>query len=280
MRTATKNITGDFVWEEAHDALWFYSSSHHALYMNIATGGGTLVHEIVTSVHGLKLSRVSVVVQRRAGVALRAIGRTGRTYHRTDELAAARLTISNSQRDVPPFATLCQTTTREFYDKDKGTNYSRPATYATTCRSGICCRSSTGRFARTRQQTRLGSSHSNRSSANEIWTSFKQKWESRSPEAAISTETMRASTIAACTEFAVACRLSPGCIESFNRVGIAPRVRLGLLSTKSEEMGLMRLYGSHRSWREVAGLSHARGDAHAVKQEQLTILGRGWPRPK
>jgi len=92
---------------------------------------------------------------------------------------------------------------------------------------------------------------------------------SRSPEAAIRLKRMRRPRSLPVLSSLVACRLSPGCIESFNRVGIAPRVRLGLLSTKSRRNGIDAMYGSHRSWREVAGLSHARGDAHAVNKNNL-----------
>jgi len=47
---------------------------------------------------------------------------------------------------VPSFKTLCSTTTDEFYEKDRGTNYAQRDTCATTCSNKGCCGTSTGRF--------------------------------------------------------------------------------------------------------------------------------------
>jgi hypothetical protein len=103
----------------------FYSPRHHALVMNIATGGGTLVHEIVhpfiasnfpdcPSWFNEGLASLYEQAQDRAGHIV------GLTNWRLRGLQAA---IRDEQ--VPSFAKLCATTTREFYDNDRGTNYAQ-----------------------------------------------------------------------------------------------------------------------------------------------------------
>jgi hypothetical protein len=103
----------------------FYASSHNALYMNIATGGGTLVHEIV---HPFMASNFpacpSWLNEGLASLYEQSAERDGRIIGQTNwRLRGLQSAIRKG--NVPPFETLCQTTTREFYDKDKGTNYSQ-----------------------------------------------------------------------------------------------------------------------------------------------------------
>jgi hypothetical protein len=103
----------------------FYSSSHNALYMNIATGGGTLVHEIVHPFMASNFPKCpSWFNEGLASLYEQSAERDGRIIGQTNwRLRGLQSAIRKG--DVPPFETLCQTTTREFYDKDKGTNYSQ-----------------------------------------------------------------------------------------------------------------------------------------------------------
>lgn len=103
----------------------FYSSSHNALYMNIATGGGTLVHEIVHPFMSANFPECpSWFNEGLASLYEQSAERDGRIIGQTNwRLRGLQTAIR--QGSVPPFETLCQTTTREFYDEDKGTNYSQ-----------------------------------------------------------------------------------------------------------------------------------------------------------
>jgi hypothetical protein len=103
----------------------FYSPKNHALVMNIATGGGTLVHEIVhpfiasnfpdcPSWFNEGLASLYEQAQDREGHI------TGLTNWRLRGLHAA---IRDEQ--LPSFEKLCGTTTRQFYDRDRGTNYAQ-----------------------------------------------------------------------------------------------------------------------------------------------------------
>lgn len=103
----------------------FYSSADKALFMNIATGGGTLVHEIV---HPFMESNFpgcpSWFNEGLASLYEQSNERNGRIIGMTNwRLKGLQTAIGKDT--VPSFETLCRTTTREFYDRDKGTNYSQ-----------------------------------------------------------------------------------------------------------------------------------------------------------
>jgi hypothetical protein len=103
----------------------FYSPRHHALVMNIATGGGTLVHEIV---HPFMASNFpdcpSWFNEGLASLYEQAQDRDGHIAGLTNwRLRGLKSAIEDGQ--VPTFEKLCRTTTREFYDRDRGTNYAQ-----------------------------------------------------------------------------------------------------------------------------------------------------------
>lgn len=103
----------------------FYASSHNALYMNIATGGGTLVHEIVHPFIAANFPECpSWFNEGLASLYEQSAERDGRIIGQTNwRLRGLQSAIRKGS--VPSFETLCQTTTRQFYDQDKGTNYSQ-----------------------------------------------------------------------------------------------------------------------------------------------------------
>ncbi len=103
----------------------YFSHTEKALIMNIRSGGGTLVHEIV---HPLVASNFpgcpawfneglgSLYEQSRS----RNGQIVGLTNWRLDGLQDAI-----RRRKVPSFRTLCSTTDHQFYRKDPGTNYAQ-----------------------------------------------------------------------------------------------------------------------------------------------------------
>lgn len=103
----------------------YYSRRDKALVMNIATGGGTLVHEIV---HPFMESNFpdcpSWFNEGLASLYEQASERDDRIIGQTNwRLAGLQKAIRADT--VPSFESLCGTTTREFYDRDKGTNYAQ-----------------------------------------------------------------------------------------------------------------------------------------------------------
>ncbi len=93
--------------------------------MNIATGGGTLVHEIVHPFVAANFPECPAWFNEGLGSLYeqsgeedgRIVGYTNWRLHGLQE--AIR------KKRVPSFKTLCSTTTDEFYEKDRGTNYAQ-----------------------------------------------------------------------------------------------------------------------------------------------------------
>ncbi|MBS0204734.1 MAG: hypothetical protein JSS49_17655 [Planctomycetes bacterium] len=103
----------------------FYSPSEKALFMNIATGGGTLVHEIVHPFMETNFPACPAWFNEGfASLYEQSSERNGRIIGNTNwRLRGLQTAIRKG--NVPPFDTLCRTTTDQFYSDDKGTNYSQ-----------------------------------------------------------------------------------------------------------------------------------------------------------
>ncbi len=103
----------------------YYSPSHKALVMNISTGGGTLVHEIVHPFIRANFPDCpSWFNEGLASLYEQSGVRDDRIVGLTNwRLAGLQEAIAD--RKLPPFETLMRTTTEEFYDEDPGTNYAQ-----------------------------------------------------------------------------------------------------------------------------------------------------------
>jgi Peptidase_C39 like family len=103
----------------------FYSSDHHALVMNIATGGGTLVHEIVHPFVEANVPDCPAWINEGLGSLFeQSAERNGHIIGMTNwRLAGLQRAIKRGV--VPSFQTLTHTTDRQFYNEDPGTNYSQ-----------------------------------------------------------------------------------------------------------------------------------------------------------
>jgi hypothetical protein len=104
----------------------YYSPRRKALVMNIATGGGTLVHEIVHPFVAANFPDCPAWLNEGLGSLYEQCGeRRGRITGFTNwRLAGLQKAIA--EKRVPPFATLCGTSSDEFYNHDdKGTNYAQ-----------------------------------------------------------------------------------------------------------------------------------------------------------
>jgi len=103
----------------------YYSSADKALVMNISTGGGTLVHEIVHPF--IESNFPDCPSWFNEGLAsLYEQSRDDRGHIKGSTNWRLRgLQSAIAARSVPDFQTLCSTTTHEFYNKDVGTNYSQ-----------------------------------------------------------------------------------------------------------------------------------------------------------
>ena len=103
----------------------YYSPRHGALVMNIRTGGGTLVHEIL---HPFMESNFpacpSWFNEGLASLYEQSGERNGEIWGKTNwRLAGLQRAIAN--RGLPTFEDLCKTTTSEFYDDAAGVHYAQ-----------------------------------------------------------------------------------------------------------------------------------------------------------
>jgi len=103
----------------------YYSSSHKALIMNIATGGGTLVHEIVHPFIESNFPTCPSWFNEGLGSLYeQSSSRAGHIVGLTNwRLAGLQRAIRAGK--VPSFRTLTATTSNQFYNADPGTNYAQ-----------------------------------------------------------------------------------------------------------------------------------------------------------
>lgn len=103
----------------------YYSPRDKALVMNISTGGGTLVHEIVHPFVAANFPQCPSWFNEGLGSLYEQCGdRDGRITGYTNwRLAGLQQAIRT--QSVPSFETLCSTGRNEFYNSDRGTNYAQ-----------------------------------------------------------------------------------------------------------------------------------------------------------
>ncbi len=103
----------------------FFSHGERALVMNIATGGGTLVHEIVHPFMAANFPECPAWFNEGLGSLYeQSSERNGRICGLTNwRLAGLQEAIR--KKKVPSFHTLCSMSDRQFYDEDRGTNYAQ-----------------------------------------------------------------------------------------------------------------------------------------------------------
>jgi hypothetical protein len=103
----------------------YYSRSDKALVMNIATGGGTLVHEIVHPFVEANFPNCPSWFNEGLGSLYeQSHTRNNKIVGLTNWRLAGLQKAIKAER-VPSFETLTSTTTHEFYNEDRGTNYAQ-----------------------------------------------------------------------------------------------------------------------------------------------------------
>ena len=103
----------------------YYSPAKRALIMNIATGGGTLVHEIVHPFMAANFPNCPSWFNEGMGSLYEQCSEKGKKIMGLTNWRLAGLQKSIKAEEVPSFKTLCSTTDHEFYSEDPGTNYSQ-----------------------------------------------------------------------------------------------------------------------------------------------------------
>jgi hypothetical protein len=101
----------------------YYSSTHKALIMNIATGGGTLVHEIVHPFIEANFPACPPWFNEGLGSLYEQCGEVGGHIHGFTNWRLPGLQQATKSGKVPTFKTLTAMDSNAFYNEDKGTNY-------------------------------------------------------------------------------------------------------------------------------------------------------------
>jgi hypothetical protein len=103
----------------------YYSAADRALVMNIATGGGTLVHEIVHPFVAANFPACPAWFNEGLGSLYEQCGEENGQIHGYTNWRLPDLQTAIRKHRIPSFKTLCSTTDDEFYEKDKGSNYAQ-----------------------------------------------------------------------------------------------------------------------------------------------------------
>jgi hypothetical protein len=103
----------------------FCSHAHRALVMNISTGGGTLVHEIVHAYVAANFAECPAWFNEGLASLYEQCGEVDGKIHGYVNWRLTGLQKAIADDQLPSFKTLCSTTTHEFYERDKGANYSQ-----------------------------------------------------------------------------------------------------------------------------------------------------------
>jgi hypothetical protein len=103
----------------------YYSSAHKALVMNISTGGGTLVHEIVHPFVEANFPACPPWFNEGLGSLYEQAGEVNGHIHGYANWRLPGLQTAIKARRVPSFKTLTALNENGFYNDDKGTNYAQ-----------------------------------------------------------------------------------------------------------------------------------------------------------
>jgi len=103
----------------------YYSSTHRALIMNISTGGGTLVHELVHPFMEANFSNCPAWFNEGLASLYEQCGERKGHIHGYTNWRLAGLQKAIRAGNLPSFEKLTGTTDHGFYNQDRGTNYSQ-----------------------------------------------------------------------------------------------------------------------------------------------------------
>ena len=170
----TKRLTG----ESPETPFGFYSPAHRALIMNIRTGGGTLVHEIVHPFMEANFPACPPWFNEGMGSLYEGVGRRN---HRIWGYINWRLPglqrALRSRAGVPPFAALMAQNEDQFYEKDPGTNYAQSRYLVYYLQDKNLLRDYYRRFVKSHQKDPTGLETLKRVVGAKDIAAFQRRWE-------------------------------------------------------------------------------------------------------
>jgi len=126
-KSSYEQNTADIFGRRPQTPFGYYSPGHKALVMNIETGGGTLVHEIVHPLVAANFPACPAWLNEGLGSLYEQCqDRNGHVHGLTNwRLHGLHEALKDEKYKMPTFEDLCSTSTREFYEEDPGTNYAQ-----------------------------------------------------------------------------------------------------------------------------------------------------------
>jgi hypothetical protein len=126
-KSSYEQNTVDIFGQRPHTPFGYYSARQKALVMNIDTGGGTLVHEIVHPLVAANFPECPSWLNEGLGSLYEQCqDRDGHIHGLTNwRLHGLHEALKDEKHKMPTFEELCSTSTREFYEEDAGTNYAQ-----------------------------------------------------------------------------------------------------------------------------------------------------------
>lgn len=103
----------------------YYSSGHKALIMNIGTGGGTLVHEIVHPFVEANFPACPSWLNEGLGSLYEQCGEVAGHIHGYTNWRLPGLQRAIREKRIPSFKTLLEMDSQTFYNDDRGVNYAQ-----------------------------------------------------------------------------------------------------------------------------------------------------------
>ncbi len=156
----------------------YYSHADRALVMNIATGGGTLVHEIVHPYIAANFPECPTWFNEGLASLYEQCGDENGQIHGYTNWRLAGLQEAIRSRELPSFKSLCSTTTDEFYEKDRGANYAQARYLCYYLQQKGLLREFYRRFHANRQQDPTGYNTLQKVLGRDDMTKFQKEWES------------------------------------------------------------------------------------------------------
>ena len=101
----------------------YYSDADRALVMNIGTGGGTLVHEIVHPFVAANFPNCPAWFNEGLGSLYEQSGEVNGQIHGYTNWRLPGIQSAIRKHHVPAFQDFCATSNDAFYERDRGTNY-------------------------------------------------------------------------------------------------------------------------------------------------------------
>ena len=120
-----KKHTRQLFGEDPTTPYGYYSRKHKALIMNIGTGGGTLVHEIVHPFIEANFPACPPWLNEGLGSLYEQCGELDGHIHGFTNWRLPGLQRAIRSGSVPPFMTLIEMDANTFYNEDRGTNYAQ-----------------------------------------------------------------------------------------------------------------------------------------------------------